>query len=95
MKWIYLSALPGNGLDVANELILVYTALKSAADKENNLRSFLRAELMITSLNLCIDSVHNPEWYIYPPRFLYIEDTDSVEEILAERFRYVYNAPIG
>lgn len=95
MKWIYLSALPGNNADVVRELIPVYTRLKMAAGLENNLRAYLRAELMLISLKYCIDAIVNPQWHMYPPRFYYIEDTDSVEEILAERFKYVYNGVLG
>lgn len=77
------------------ELERVYRALLKAAERENDLRSFLSAELTLASLDSCRWALLQPQCYIGPPRYLKAEPTDSPSDLFRARCRFVYNAAIG
>ena len=76
MKKIFLLELASPYIAVDN-LIAVYNNMRIAATKENDLRNYLKAILMIESL-------YNAKETTQMPFFLQIEDDDSVDSMLEE-----------
>ena len=88
------------------QLLSIYKALRVAATRENNLRAFLIADLMIVTLNQAEEmrwrkiAVANKErnvyyWYNCEPKFWWPDDSDTIDDILKMRFIYVHNPAIA
>ena len=111
MKEIFLSEL-SYPLETVNTLLPAYLLLKLAAEQANDLRAYLKANLMIESLAQARAMQESKEKiyaalaytranrynireahynYSCEPFFLYVEDQDSIDDILKKRFSFVYN----
>lgn len=96
MKQIRLLALdtPDAYLD---ELLPLHEALLLVAERTNNLRQFVISSLMTKQIAQAKDMLRrsrgDKRYYCYldDPFIYFVEDTDTITEIMGVRDRYVYN----
>lgn len=102
MKQVLLSSLENADqfLDAATP---VYAAMLHIAAKENNLRAYCIARLMLSTLTQAKHMLvterktaespnkYLPYGYIHSPRFFYVEETDTVKDIVEFGDRFVYH----
>lgn len=84
-----------------HEMHVAYKVLREAAERENELRTFLKADLMIMSLEQGKEMLiawrshqansKQPYCYTHPPCICFVESSDTASDILQQRFTYVYN----
>ena len=104
MKTIFLSELT-DPIEIVAALEHTYQAMLKSAERENDLRNYLIASLMIKTLEQAKDMYRratelkngHKEYYCYniAPSFSYVEESDSIDVIIKHRFAYVYNSAQG
>ena len=77
------------------ELRQVYSALRAAAIRENDLRVFAEADLALASLELASYALAQPGSYIRPAHYLKAEPSDTTEGLLQERQGFGHHPPVG
>lgn len=89
------------------QIEMVYRRLRVVAERSNDLRSYLIADLMLVSIErgqwMMRDYHHrevarpSKKYYnwLYDPYVFQVEDSDTVEQILKKRFSFVYNGPVA
>ncbi len=82
----------GASHETLRELETVYRALRDAAARENDLRTWLAAEVTLASLDTAHFALDRPQNFMGPARYYMPEATDSIETLFEYRCRYVYNA---
>lgn len=102
MKQVLLSSFENADqfLDAATP---VYAALLAAASNENDLRAYCTARLMLGTLvqakhmlvmerkTAASPNKYLPYGYTHSPRFFYVEESDTVEDIVEFGDRFVYH----
>ena len=95
MLRIHLDKLAVPAKQALDELRLVYTALRAAAIRENDLRAFAEADLALASMELADYALVQPGSYIRPAHYLKAEPSDTTEGLLQERLGFGYHPPVG
>lgn len=102
MKTIPLLSLPDPD-GYLSEIVPVYTAMLVTAARENDLRAYCIARLMLSTLDTAAEmwrqynivkelgSQRVHYGFVYPPQFYYAEDTDTIEDIVSFGNRYIHN----
>ena len=72
-----------------------YEALRAAAIRENDLRTFVAAELVLASMNQADYTLAQPYAYRQPAHYLKAEATDSVEDLYTVLQGFGYAPPCG
>ncbi len=95
MKKVYVEKLAVPPLQALSELEPVYQALRSAAERANDLHAYMSAELTLASMDCCRYALAQPQCYIDKPHYLVAEPEDEPSMLFRERCRFVYNGAIG
>lgn len=69
----------------------IYSGLRDAAKRENDLFSYLSADMSLATLDLALHMLAAPNSYIEQPCYYKADATDDVDTLLKMRLRYVYN----
>lgn len=95
MKKIFISEIQ-QSREFLQEIVLVYTVMKEKSQLANDLRGYMVADTMLKTLEQMVHmmelkSSRRHYYYVDQPYFYYIEDSDTISDMMTIRDSYIHH----
>lgn len=95
MQKVYFNKLLGDPNVALEAACSVYSRLRDAAVRENDLRTFVSADLTLATLTHAKEVFAEPSFYSEPPHYYKADIGDDLEKLYLMRLGYVQNYVIA
>lgn len=95
MQKVYFNKLLGDPLVALETAYSLYTCLREAAMRENDLRTFVSADMTVATLDHAKEAFADPMFYAEAPHYYKAEAQDELEKLYLMRLGYVQNYAIA